>query len=131
MGSEGQHQKETEPINDEKLTAAWFAYISTLPHDSVALAQRLKGLQPTVKDGNTAVVTVSNPQVQQTIEGQMPQMLNTMRQALHNTDFRIETKLEEIQEVVKSYSAPEMLKMMQEQNANVGEMVSLLQLTFN
>jgi hypothetical protein len=119
------------PINAEKLTEAWFAYIGTLPHDSVALAQRLKGLQPTVKDDNTAVLTVSNQQVQNTVDGMMPQILSTMRQALRNSEFRLETKLEEIQEVVKSYSAPELLKMMQEQNADVGELVSKLQLTFD
>ena len=120
-----------EPINQEKLTAAWFIYIGTLPHDSVALSQRLKGLQPTVKDDNTAVLAVSNPQVQQTVESQMPQILNTMRQALRNSNFRVETKLEEMQEVVKSYSAPEMLKIMQIQNAEVGELVAKLGLAFN
>ena len=121
----------TEPIDAERLTSAWFAFIGSLPHDSVALAQRLRGLQPTVKDSSTALLTVSNPQVQQTVESLMSQMLATMRHALRNSEFRIETRLEEIQEVVKSYSAPEMLKMMQEQNSNVGELVSQLQLTFN
>ena len=120
-----------EPINVEKLTASWYTYIGTLPHESVALAQRLKGLQPTVKDDNTAVLSVSNPQVQQTVESMMPQILGTMRQVLKNDDFRLETKLEEIQEVVKTYSAPEMLKMMQEQNAGVGELVGKLGLAFD
>ena len=36
-----------------------------------------------------------------------------------------------MQEVQKTYSAPEMLKMMQEQNADVGELVSQLKLTFD
>ena len=123
--------QEAKPIDKETLTAAWFDYIASLPHDSVALAQRLKGLQPVVKDDNTALLVVSNPQVQQTVESQMPQILSAMRHTLHNNTFSMETKLEEIQEVVKSYSAPEMLKMMQEQNANVGEMVGSLQLTFD
>ena len=131
-----QAQQETEeqpkePINNEKLTAAWFAYIGALPHDSVAIAQRLKSLQPIVKDDNTATLTVSNPQIQQTIEGQMPQILAKMRQELRNSEFRIETELEEIQEVAKSYSPSEMLKMMQEQNPEVGELTSQLQLTFD
>lgn len=120
-----------EPINEEKLTAAWFNYIGTLPSESVAIAQRLKGIQPFVKDENTAVLTVSNPQVQQTIDSQMLQILATMRQELQNSNFRIETQLEEIQEVVKSYSPPEMLKMMQEQNVEVGELTKQLQLTFD
>ena len=120
-----------EPINGEKLTAAWFAFIGTLPHESVALAGRLKGLQPAVKDDNTALLTVSNPQVQQTVESMMPQILVTMRQALRNDEFSIKIELEEMQEVQKTYSAPEMLKMMQEQNADVGELVSQLKLTFD
>ena len=97
----------------------------------MAIAQRLKGLQPAVKDDNTAVLIVSNPQVQQTIEGQMSQILAKMRQELSNSEFRIETQLEEIQEVAKSYSPPEMLKMMQEQNPEVGELTNQLQLTFD
>ena len=121
----------SEPIDKEKLTAAWYGFIDSLPHESVALAQRLKGLQPIVKDDNTATLTVSNPQIQQTVEGQMPQILSFMRQSLHNMEFRLETKLEEIQEVVKSYSEPEMLKVMQEQNPGVGELVSQLQLSFD
>ena len=120
-----------EPINKEKLVAAWFAYIGSLPHESVALAGRLKGLQPTVKDDNTAELKVSNPQMQQTVESQMPQILAVMRQELRNLDFKLEVGLEEIQEVIKSYSPPEMLRLMQEQNADVRELVSNLQLTFD
>ena len=120
-----------EPINSDKLTAAWYAFIGALPRENVALAERFKGLQPVVKDDNTAVLTVSNPQVQQTVEGQMPQILDTMRRELRNAEFRIETKLEELQEVAKSYNSTEMLKMMQKQNAGVGELVSKLELTFD
>lgn len=120
-----------EAINNDKLIAAWFSFIGALPHESVALAERLKGLQPIVKDDNTAVLTVSNPQVQQTVESQMPQILDTMRRELRNVEFRIEIKLEELQEVAKSFSPSEMLKMMQDQNADVGELVSKLELSFD
>ena len=120
-----------EPINEERLGLAWYAFIDSLPHDSVALAQRLKGLQPIVKDGNTALLIVSNQQVQQTVDNLMTQILSTMRQELKNYEFSIVTQLEEIREVTKSYSAPEILKMMKEQNADVGELVSCLQLSFD
>ncbi len=120
----------SEPINSEKLTAAWFAFIDSLPHESVALAKRLKSLQPTVKDENNALLAVSNPQVQQTVESQMPQILAIMRKELKNDSFLLETQLEEMQEVVKSYSPQEMLKVLKKQNADVGELVSKLQLTF-
>ena len=120
-----------EPINSDKLTAAWYAFIGTLPRESAALAERFKGLQPVVKDDNTAVLTVSNPQVQKTVESQMPQILNTMRRELRNVEFRIETKLEELQEVAKSFGPSEMLKMMKNQNADVDELVNKLDLTFD
>ena len=61
----------------------------------------------------------------------MTQILSTMRQELKNYEFSIVTQLEEIREVTKSYSAPEILKMMKEQNADVGELVSRLQLSFD
>ncbi|MBO7120360.1 MAG: DNA polymerase III subunit gamma/tau [Bacteroidaceae bacterium] len=122
--------KSAEPINQDKLDAAWYAFIVSLPHESVALAGRLKGLQPAVKDDNTAVLPVSNPQVQQTVESLMPQILSLMKLELRNFDFRLETKLEEMQEVAKSYSPQEMLKEMQKQNADVGELVNKLGLTF-
>lgn len=120
-----------EPINEERLGLAWYAFIDSLPHDSVALAQRLKGLQPIVKDDNTALLIVSNQQVQQTVDNLMTQILSTMRQELKNYEFSIVIQLEEIREVTKSYSAPEILKMMKEQNADVGELVSRLQLSFD
>ena len=120
-----------EPINEERLGLAWYAFIDSLPHDSVALAQRLKGLQPIVKDGNTALLIVSNQQVQQTVDNLMTQILSTMRQELKNYEFSIVIQLEEIREVTKSYSAPEILKIMKEQNADVGELVSRLQLSFD
>ncbi len=121
----------SEPISDERLVAAWFAYIGSLPHESVALAGRLKGLQPIVKNRNTAVLKVSNPQVQQTVESQMPQILSAMRRELRNFGFTLDVELEEIQEVAKSCSPPEMLKMMQAQNADVGDLVGKLHLTFD
>ena len=123
-------EQPTEPINEEKLTAAWYTFITSLPPENVALARRLKGLQPKVKDNNTALITVSNQQIQQTIESMMPQMLAIIRPELRNFSFSLETQLEEIQEVVKSYNAPEMLKLMQEQNADIGELVNKFQLTF-
>ena len=126
-----QEEHPVEPINSEKLTAAWFAFLDSLPHESVALAERLKGLQPTVKDDNTAVLSVSNPQIQQTIENMMPQILNVTRRELRNFDFTLETRLEELQEVVKSYSPSEMLKAMKRQNVEVGELVSKMQLKFD
>ncbi|MBR4129944.1 MAG: DNA polymerase III subunit gamma/tau [Bacteroidaceae bacterium] len=119
-----------EPINSEKLTAAWFAFIDSLPHESVALAKRFKGLQPSCKDEDTALLTVSNPQVQQTVEGLMPQILHSMRLSLKNHNFKLETRLEDVQEVAKSYSPSEMLKTMKKQNASVGELVTKLQLSF-
>ena len=127
---EKQEERLVEPINKEKLDAAWYAFIGSLPHESVALAGRLKGLQPFVKDDNTAGLKVSNPQVQQTVESMMPQILASMRQELRNFDFRLDTQLEEIQEVVKSYSPQEMLKELKNQNADVGELVSKLSLSF-
>ena len=119
-----------EPINSEKLTAAWYAFIDSLPHESVALAKRFKGLQPSCKDDDTALLTVSNPQVQQTVENLMPQILHSMRLSLHNHNFKLETRLEDVQEVAKSYSPSEMLKTMKKQNASVGELVNKLQLSF-
>ena len=120
-----------EPINTDRLSSAWYGFIASLPHENVALARRLKGLLPTVKDDNMAVLSVSNPQVQQTVESMMPQILGSMRRELRNFSFQLKTQLEEIQEVSKSYSAPEMLKMLQSQNADVSELVSKLQLTFD
>ncbi len=124
-------QGEAQPIDADRLAAAWYAFIASLPHESVALAGRLKGLQPTVKDGNTAELKVSNPQVQQTVESLMPQILGTMRPELHNFDFNIETQLEEMQEVVKSYSPQEMLVEIKKQNSEVDELVGKLQLSFD
>ena len=124
-------QPTNEAITEDKLIAAWFAFIASLPHESVALAGRLKGLQPTVKDDNTAVLAVSNQQVQQTVESMKPQILASMRQELRNHGFNLETVLEEMQEVAKSYSPSEMLKVMQGQNAEVGELTARLGLVFN
>ena len=128
---EKQEEHPVEHINSDTLSRAWYAFIASLPHENVALAGRLKGLLPTVKDSNTATLTVSNPQVQQTVEGLMPQILASMRPGLRNYEFRLETKLEEIQEVVKSYSSPEMLGLMQEQNPEVRALVEGLNLTFD
>lgn len=122
---------ENEPIDKNGLDRAWFAFTESLPPESVSLARRLKGLQPAVKDDNTAVLPVSNPQIQQTVESMMSQILASMRRELHNYEFRIETQLEDIQEVVKSYSPKEMLKVMQSQNAGVAELVSKLKLTYD
>ena len=130
QASEVPQERPTEPITAEKLSAAWFAFIASLPHESVALAGRLKGLQPSVKDNNTAQLPVSNPQVQQTVESLRPQMLDVMRRELRNFDFNLEVRLEEMQEVVKSCSPEEKLRQFHQQNANVGELTEKLRLAF-
>lgn len=120
-----------EPVTSEKLSAAWFAFIASLPHESTALAQRLRGLMPTVTDANTATLTVSNPQAQQAVEALMPQILSVMRSSLNNTEFRIITALEEIKEVTKAYSTNDMLKMMAQDNPNVSDLVTRLHLKYD
>ncbi len=122
---------QNEPITNDKVSAAWFAFISSLPHESTALAQRLRGLMPTVTDTNTATLTVSNPQAQQAVEALMPQILSVMRSSLNNTEFRIVTALEEIKEVAKVYNTTDMLKMMAQDNPNVSDLVSRLHLNYD
>ena len=124
-------QIQNEPITSDKVSAAWFAFIASLPHESTALAQRLRGLMPTVTDSNTATLTVSNPQAQQAVEALMPQILSVMRSSLHNTEFRIITALEEIKEVTKAYNTNDMLKMMAQDNPNVSDLVSRLHLKYD
>ena len=129
--SQEEQEQVLEPIDNKKLTAAWFAFLDSLPHESIALVGRLKGLQPIVMDDNTAQLNVSNPQVQQTVDGMMPQLLKVMRHELRNSSFNLEIKLEEMQEVLKSFSPKEMLAAMKKQNAEVGELVNKLQLVFD
>ena len=129
--SQEEQEQVLEPIDNKKLTAAWFAFLDSLPHESIALVGRLKGLLPIVMDDNTARLNVSNPQVQQTVDGMMPQLLKVMRHELRNSSFNLEIKLEEMQEVLKSFSPKEMLAAMKKQNAEVGELVNKLQLVFD
>ena len=55
----------------------------------------------------------------------------TLIRANQGHSIPVDVELEEIQEVAKSCSPPEMLKMMQAQNADVGELVGKLHLTFD
>ena len=95
------------------------------------MAQRLKTLDLSVKDTSTAVVKVSNPQMQQTIETLLGQMLPFMRQQLKNDDFHLEIVLEEMKEMEKAYSPTEILKQMQESRPPVADLVKGLQLVYD
>ena len=130
-GASAQEPQLHEPINEEGLTAAWYAFVTSLPHENVALAQRLRGLMPVVKDADTALLMVSNPQVKQTVEGLMFQLLAIMRKSLRNASFGVDIVIEEKQQVAKAYSPTEMLSEMKEHNEPLRELVDSLRLVID
>ena len=51
------------PLEEKSLKEGWFAYVNNLPREQMAIAQRMRLLQPVITGPSTAEVSVNSPQI--------------------------------------------------------------------
>ena len=95
------------PFDLEALTIAWREFIQALPHDEIAMQNRMDNLEPTLIDDNTFEVIADNPTFEQELKQYKTRVENFLHQRLKNSHIRMAVRLREASDKKKIFSRAE------------------------
>ena len=94
-------------LTDERLVTAYNSFISMLPQDETANAQRLRGIRPKRLGDNAFEITVENEIVRQAMGKLLPTMLDFFRKNFSNPSMNIVFRVAEQKEKARFKSKTE------------------------
>ena len=82
----------------------WFEYINKLPREQMALAQRMRLLQPIITGPSTIQVTVNSPQMINELNELKADLEHVLRFRLKNSEINFTFELAKQEVVKRTYS---------------------------
>ena len=119
------------PLEEKSLKEGWFAYVNNLPREQMAIAQRMRLLQPVITGPSTAEVSVNSPQIINELNELRADMENSLRPLLKNSELSFSFHLAEQELVLHSISKQEQLQDMEKRNPSLTNLIKELQLEFD
>lgn len=119
------------PLEESALTEAWHAYVNQLPREQMAIAQRIRMLQPAIESPSTIGITVSNPQIIHELNEMRTELEKFLQTSLQNNGIKLNFHLSEQEEVQRVYSKQELLLEMEKTNPSLTLLIKELNLEFD
>ena len=120
-----------KPLEEISLMESWHKYVNSLPREQMAIAQRIRMLQPTIKGPSSIEVTVNNPQIINELNDLKADMEAFLRSNLQNNEISLSFHLSEQEAVQRNYSKQEYLLEMEKMNPTLTSLIKELQLEFD
>jgi len=122
---------ELKPLDETSLQENWFAYVNSLPREQMAIAQRMRMLQPVIKGPSSVEITVNSPQIINELNDLKANMENYLRPRLHNSELSFTFQLAKEEVVRRTFSKQECLEEMEKTNPSLTSLIKELQLEFD
>lgn len=119
-----------QPVTEESVRCAWFTFINGLSKDDKALSARMTQMTPILVSEDTFQVTVDNSQVAEMLASMQGRLLGSMRQVVGNSSLKIRIAVAEVSQVRTSFSKPDILKSMIQQNQAIDSLCKVFNLEF-
>lgn len=119
-----------QPVTEESVRRAWFTFINGLSKDDKALSARMTQMTPILVSEDTFQVTVDNSQVAEMLASMQGRLLGSMRQVVGNSSLKIRIAVAEVSQVRTSFSKPDILKSMIQQNQAIDSLCKVFNLEF-
>ena len=87
-----------------------------MPREEVAMAQRMRDMQPQVKNADCICITVNNNQVKQELQSLQQRILSFLQKRLGNDFLSIEIEVADTQVTQQFYTKEGIYKLMTEAN---------------
>ena len=123
--------KLTKPLDETSLKEEWFEYVNKLPREQMAIAQRMRMLQPVITGPSSIEVTVNNPQIINDLNELKANLESYLKSHLENSQLSITFQLSEQEEIHHTYSKPEILLELEKKNPSLTTLVKELELEFD
>ena len=120
-----------KPLDDNSLKENWFTYVNSLPREQMAIAQRMRMLQPVITGPSTIEITVNSPQIIHELNDLKADMEKYLRSHLQNGELTITFQLAEQEELKRSYSKQEYLQELENLNPSLTSLINELKLEFD
>jgi len=109
--------QERLPREAASLIIAWKELISQLPQDEAAMAQRMRGIEPTLQaDGNTFEVIANNAMVEQELKSIAPRIEQYINQRIEAGNLKMAIRLRKATDKKMTYSNSEQFNIMCKEN---------------
>ena len=119
----------TSTFTEDALTIAWNEFILSMPHDEVALAERMKCLRPTLGDDKRSLsVTLSNRLLEKDLKAIQPRIEEHMAQKAGIAGFKMEIVFEATNEDSHIATPYEQYQKLVRENTGIGKLVKELNL---
>ena len=120
-----------KPLEENSMMEAWHAYVNRLPREQMAIAQRIRMLQPAIEDSSTIGITVNNPQIINELNDLKADLEGFLRTSLQNNAIQLSFHLSEEKDVQRSYSKQELLVELEKMNPSLTSLIKELELEFD
>ena len=114
--AEPPREKQAEPLQPEKVYAAWLSLANQMPQECKFMAVRMKSMKPVIVDEKTLQVMANSEQVKDDFEPLLPLIIGRLRQLLHNDFVELDIQVAAAEVVRRIYSKPERLRHLMEKN---------------
>ena len=120
-----------KPLEEMSLQENWFAYVNSLPREQMAIAQRMRLLQPVITGPSSVEITVNSPQIINELNELKADLENFLRPRLQNSQVSFTFQLAEQEVVKRTFSKQEYLLEMEKMNPSLTSLIKELQLEFD
>ena len=119
------------PLEEKSLKEGWFAYVNNLPREQMAIAQRMRMLQPVITGPSSVEITVNSPQIINELNNLKTDLEHYLRPRLQNSELSFSFELAEQEAVQRIYSKQDHLLELERMNPSLTNLIKELQLEFD
>ena len=123
--------EQNKPLEEISMMESWHKFLNSLPREQMAIAQRIRMLQPTIIAPSTIEVKVNNPQIINELNDLKADLEAFLRQHLMNSELSLSFHLSEQETVQRSYSKQEYLLQMEKMNPTLTSLIKEMELEFD
>ncbi|MBR1541629.1 MAG: DNA polymerase III subunit gamma/tau [Bacteroidaceae bacterium] len=107
---------DNRPLTQEAVVESWKRFASQLPHDQVALKNRMPSMPVVLQANDQVEVTVENDVSAKQLNEMLINIRSFMQSDLHNSDLSLKVSVKEVELSVQSLSRFEQYRKMVEKN---------------
>jgi len=119
-------ENKDKPFNQEQLYFSWMDLCKKMPEDEVAMAERMKNMNPKIIQDSVIEIVIDNDYVMKDMEKIRNQITNTLCQSLQNGSIKINFRLAKSDEMHKAFTRAEQFMEMGKKNSALLKLKDIL-----
>jgi DNA polymerase III subunit gamma/tau len=119
-------ENKDKTFNQEQLNYCWMDLCKHMPQNEVAMAERMKNMNPKIIQGSVIEIVIDNDYVMKDMEKNRNQIIRTLSQSLQNGNLEIKFRLAKPDEIHKAFTRAEQFMEMGKKNSALLKLKDIL-----